>query len=477
MLETLRSGWLSLGPTGPRFEELLAEARRRASLRRRLERHRRACTSAMRLAGVGPGDEVITSPFSFVASANCAIYEGATPVFADIDPRTYNLDPAAVEAAITERTKAIVAVDIFGYPCELDPLLELCDRHGLALVEDACEALGARYKGRRSARTAIRRRSRSIPNKQMTTGEGGAVTTNDEEQYELLVSLRNQGRLETSSWLQHGRLGYNYRLDDISAALGIGQLEKLDRILAARAEVAARYAELLAGVDVEPPLADDEDHVRSWFVYVVKLPAGVDRDARRARACASAASRRAPYVPSIHLQPYMRERYGFREGMLPGLGGLQRAHARAAVPRAARARRPGVRRRDASHRPAIAHNRPDGRRLADDLPRLRQVRARRQDLRARAARGDERGGGRRTRVWVEGVPEPIVASRTERTILARDGPGGRGERRDRRRRARARAQARSRGAEQGRLDLGDLQRRARRLLEATDAPGRRDKLF
>ena len=151
----------------------------------------------------------------------------------------------------------------------------------------------------------------------MTTGEGGAVTTDDEAQQELLVSLRNQGRLETSSWLQHGRYGYNYRLDDLSAALGIGQLEKLDRILAARSEVAARYAELLAGVDVEPPLADDDDHVRSWFVYVIKLPESADRDAVAARMIERAASRPRRTFPSIHLQPYMRERFGFSEGMLP----------------------------------------------------------------------------------------------------------------------------------------------------------------
>ncbi len=315
VLETLRSGWLSLGPTGPRFEELLAEAAG--------ARHCAAVSSgtaglhlSMRLAGVGPGDEVITSPFSFVASANCAIYEGATPVFADVDPRTYNLDPAAVEAAITERTKAIVAVDIFGYPCELDPLIELCDRHGIPLVEDACEALGARYKGRPLGSHGHPTVFAFYPNKQITTGEGGAVTTNDEGEHELLVSLRNQGRLETSSWLLHGRLGYNYRLDDVSAALGIGQLEKLDRILAGRAEVAARYTQLLAGAGVEPPLADDEDHVRSWFVYVVKLPAGSDRDAVAAQMQERGVAT-APYVPSIHLQPYMRDRYGFREGMLP----------------------------------------------------------------------------------------------------------------------------------------------------------------
>jgi perosamine synthetase len=315
VLDVLRSGWLSLGPTGPRFESLLAEAVGAA--------HCAAVSSGtaglhlcMRLAGVGPGDEVITSPYSFVASANCAMYEGATPVFADIDPRTFNLDPAAVEAAVTERTKAVVAVDIFGYPAEYDELRATCDRHGLSLVEDACEALGARYKGAPLGSHGWPAVFAFYPNKQITTGEGGAVVTGSADEHELLVSLRNQGRLETSSWLQHGRFGFNYRLDDLSAALGIGQLEKLDRILPARREVASRYAELLAGIDVETPLADDADHERSWFVYVVKLPAGVDRDGVIARlgeegiAC-------APYLPSIHLQPYMRERFGFAEGLCP----------------------------------------------------------------------------------------------------------------------------------------------------------------
>jgi perosamine synthetase len=315
VLDVLRSGWLSLGPTGPRFEELFA---------RTVEAPFCAAVSSgtaglhlcMRLVGVGPGDDVITSPYSFVASANCAMYEGATPVFADIDPRTLNLDPAAVEAAITERTKAIVAVDIFGYPCELDELRALCDRHRLALVEDSCEALGARYKGRPVGSHGHLAAWAFYPNKQMTTGEGGAVTTASEDDRRLLVSLRNQGRVDSGAWLQHGRFGFNYRLDDLSAALGIGQLEKLDEMLAGRAEVAARYTALLEGAGVEPPLADDADHERSWFVYVVKLPRGVDRDGvierLRERGVAS-----APYLPSIHLQPYMRERFGFREGMLP----------------------------------------------------------------------------------------------------------------------------------------------------------------
>ena len=315
VLEVLRSGWLSLGPTGPRFESMVAAAVD-APYCAAVSSGTAGLHLCMRLAGVGEGDEVITSPYSFVASANCAIYEGATPVFADIDARTLNLDPAAVEAAITPRTKAIVAVDIFGYPCELDELSELCSRHGLTLVEDSCEALGARYKGKPLGAHGHPAVWAFYPNKQMTTGEGGAVTTHDEAQHELLESLRNQGRLETSSWLQHGRLGFNYRLDDISAALGIGQLEKLDRILAARRGVAATYAELLANVNVELPLPDDADHERSWFVYVVKLPSGVDRDAVM-RELSEDGIASAPYLPSIHLQSYMRERYGFREGMLP----------------------------------------------------------------------------------------------------------------------------------------------------------------
>jgi perosamine synthetase len=315
VLDVLRSGWLSLGPTGPRFEAMLADAVG-APYCAAVSSGTAGLHLCMRLAGVGPGDEVITSPYSFVASANCAIYEGATPVFADIDPRTYNLDPSAVEAAITPRTKAIVAVDIFGYPAEYEELLALCERQGIALVEDACEALGASYKGRLLGSHGHPAVWAFYPNKQMTTGEGGAVTTGSAEQHELLVSLRNQGRLETSSWLQHGRLGYNYRLDDLSAALGIGQLEKLDRILEARRGVARVYEELLADVDVETPLPDDADHVRSWFVYVVKLPAGVDRDAVMARLDRDGIAT-APYLPSIHLQSYMRERYGFAEGMLP----------------------------------------------------------------------------------------------------------------------------------------------------------------
>jgi perosamine synthetase len=316
VLEVLRSGRLSLGPTIDRFEELFAE-RVGAPYAAAVSSGTAGLHLLCRIAGLGPGDEAITSPYSFVASANCAIYEGATPVFADVDAETMNLDPAAVEAAITERTKAIVAVDIFGYPCELDPLRALCEKHGLVLIQDACEALGAEYRGAPVGSHGPSAVFAFYPNKQMTTGEGGIVTTHSEEEWGLLKSLRNQGRADGGGWLEHARLGYNYRIDDIRAALGIGQLEKLDTILALRQAAAQRYSELLADVDgLETPLADDADHVRSWFVYVVKLAPDIDRERVIAELERQgiASSR---YLPSIHLQAYMRETYGFREGLCP----------------------------------------------------------------------------------------------------------------------------------------------------------------
>jgi len=316
VVETLRSGQLSRGPMIDRFEEALA-VRAGAPRVAAVSSGTAGLHLCMRLAGIQPGDEVLTTPFSFVASANCALYEGATPVFADIDPDTLNLDPAAVEAAITPRTKAILPVHIFGYPAELAELEAIAERHGLALVEDACEALGAEYRGRPIGSSGHPAVFAFYPNKQMTTGEGGAVAVNSEEEWALLKSLSNQGRSDSGEWLTHARLGYNYRLDDLSAALGLAQLERLDEILAARAGVAKRYGDLLAGVDgVEAPLADDEDHRRSWFVYVVKLAQGVDRNGVMARLGEEGVASK-PYLPSIHLQPFYRERFGYREGMLP----------------------------------------------------------------------------------------------------------------------------------------------------------------
>jgi perosamine synthetase len=316
VLQVLRSGRLSLGPTIERFEELVA-----AAVGAPYAVAVSSGTAGLHLlcvaAGIKPGDEVITSPYSFVASANCAIYEGATPVFADVDPRTWNLDPAAVAAAITPRTRAVVAVDIYGYPSELGELQALCERHGLTLIDDACEALGARYLGRPLGAQGQDAVFAFYPNKQITTGEGGVVTTWSEETWRLLKSLRNQGRADGGGWLEHARLGFNYRIDDVRAAIGIGQLEKLDEILERRREVAFRYRDLLTGIEgLQLPCSDDAGHERSWFVYAVALPADVDREGVIAelerRGVAS-----ARYLPCIHLQAYMRERFGFGEGLCP----------------------------------------------------------------------------------------------------------------------------------------------------------------
>jgi perosamine synthetase len=316
VLEVLRSGRLSLGPTGDRFEEAFAEklgVPYAAAVSSGTAGLHLLCV----LAGIEAGDEVITTPYSFAASANCFIYEGGVPVFADVDRRTLNMDPRAVEAAVTQRTKAIVAVDIFGYPCELDELRAIADKHGLVLIQDSCEALGAEYKGAAIGSHGPSAVFAFYPNKQITTGEGGMVTTHSEDEWRVLRSLRNQGRGDSGGWLEHVRLGYNYRLDDVSAAIGLGQLDKLEEILALRASVAERYNELLAGIDgVEVPCADDPDHKRSWFVYVIALP---DNDARE-RVIAHFERESIGYnryLPSIHLQPYIRERYGFREGMCP----------------------------------------------------------------------------------------------------------------------------------------------------------------
>jgi perosamine synthetase len=316
VLEVLRSGRLSLGPAIERFEQLIAE-RVGAPYAAAVSSGTAGLHMLCHIAGVGEGDEVITSPVSFVATANCFIFEGGRPVFADVDAETLNLDPAAVEAAITDRTKGIVAVDMFGYPCELDELRAIAERHGLWLIDDSCEALGAEYKGAPIGSHGVSGAFGFYPNKQITTGEGGVVTTHDEEEWELLKSVRNHGRSYDSRWFHHVRLGFNYRFTDLQAAVGIAQLEKLDRLLAMRSKAAARYTSLLEGLDgVEPPLADDDDHRRSWFVYVVKVAEGVDRDAVLERLAVQGIEA-GHYVPAVHLQPYLRERYGFTKGMCP----------------------------------------------------------------------------------------------------------------------------------------------------------------
>jgi perosamine synthetase len=315
-LEVLRSGRLSLGPMGERFEREFA-AWLGVEDAVAVSSGTTALHLGVRALGWGPGDEVLTSPFSFVASANCLLYEGARPVFCDVDPVTLNLDPAGVEASLGERAIGILPVHIFGYPAAMAELEGLAARHGLGILEDACEALGAvdseeRAVGARGNLAAFA----FYANKQLTTGEGGMIVPADPQVAERLRSERNQGRAPDMGWLDHAGLGFNYRLSDLTAALGVAQLEKLDAMLAARARVASLYADGLAAIDgIAAPIATRGAERRSWFVYPVRLADGVDRDSIVARLAEDGIASKA-YLPCIHLFPHLRE-LGYREGQFP----------------------------------------------------------------------------------------------------------------------------------------------------------------
>jgi perosamine synthetase len=310
VVEVLRSGMLSLGPKVPEFERAFAG-------RLGPDLHGSAVSSGtaglhlgLRAAGVTDGDEVITSPFSFIASANVVLYERARPVFVDVDPHTFCISADAVAAAVTDRTSAILPVHIFGQAADT-PAIE---RLGLPIVEDACEALGARH----ADGTLVGSRGHSAvfafyPNKQMTTGEGGVLVTGDAAVKARVDSERNQGRAPDMGWLDHDRLGFNYRLTDLACAIGLAQLERLDGMLADRRRVAGWYAEALAGIDgLGVPWARD-----SWFVYVVQLPPGVDRDETMIALRDRFGVASKPYLPAIHLFSFYRERFGHREGEFP----------------------------------------------------------------------------------------------------------------------------------------------------------------
>ncbi|HEX6390322.1 MAG TPA: DegT/DnrJ/EryC1/StrS aminotransferase family protein [Solirubrobacteraceae bacterium] len=316
ILEVLRSGVLSLGPTGPEFERVFANFVG--------AKHAVAVSSgtaglhlALRAAGVRDGDEVITSPFSFVASANVAVYERARPVFVDIDPVTLNIPADAVAAAVTDRTAALLPVHIFGYPADIAGM----ERLGLPIVEDACEALGAVHAdGTPVGASGHMAVFGFYPNKQMTTGEGGVITVADPDLKVALESERNQGRAPDMDWLDHDRLGFNYRLTDLQAALGIAQVGRLEAMLAQRAQVATWYRDALGPLaeryDLGLPCADRGTERRGWFVFVVQAPRGRDRDtvirALRERGVAA-----KPYLPAIHLMSFYRETFGHREGEFP----------------------------------------------------------------------------------------------------------------------------------------------------------------
>ena len=319
VLEVLRSGQLSLGPRVPAFEEAFA-ARLGVAHASAVSSGTAGLHLALRAAGVTDGDEVVTSPFSFVASANAVLYERARPVFADIDPVTLNLDPAAAAAAVTGRTTAVLPVHIFGYPADLDAFEHL----GLPIVEVACEALGAVH----ADGTAVGARGHPAvfgfyANKQLTTGEGGMVTTSDPAVKERLDAERNQGRAPDMGWLDHDRLGFNYRRSDLACALGLAQLERLDELLAGRAAAAAAYRAALADLVREEALglpcedgAGAPGERRGWFVFVVQVPAGRDRDTV-IRALRARGVQCKPYLPAIHLMSYYREAFGHRPGEFP----------------------------------------------------------------------------------------------------------------------------------------------------------------
>jgi perosamine synthetase len=317
VLEVLRSGQLSLGPRLAEFERAFA-ARLGAPFASAVSSGTAGLHLALRAAGVGEGDEVVTSPFSFVASANAAIYERARPVFADIDPVTLNLDPQAAAAAVTSRTRALLPVHIFGWPADMPAFEALAARHDLAIVEDACEALGGRHAdgppiGARGNLAVFA----FYANKQLTTGEGGMVTIADAGTKQRIDSERNQGRAPDMGWLDHDRLGFNYRLSDLACAIGLAQLERLDAILAARARAAELYGQALAGIEgLQLPCPDRGGDVRGWFVYVVQLPRGADRD-EAVRELARRGVQSKPYLPAIHLMSFYRERFGHRPGELP----------------------------------------------------------------------------------------------------------------------------------------------------------------
>ena len=474
----LRSGRLSLGPTIDRFEELVRRARRARRTRPRSRAAPPGSTCSRRIAGVGPGDEVITSPFSFVASANCFIFEGATPVFADVDPRTLNLDPRAVEAAVTERTKAIVAVDIFGYPCELDELRAIADRHGLALIDDACEALGAEYKGAPVGSHGARAVFAFYPNKQIDDRRGrrrhdalrrGGEAAPEPPQPGTLV--RDAAGSTTS------RLGFNYRFDrppggdrdrparearrDPRAARGRGRALRRAARRRRRRRAAARGR-------------------RGPRALVVRLrrassPPGIDRDARDRASLRRRASRRGHYVPCVHLQPTCASATASREGICPvAEDAASRTLALPFFPQleAEDQERVVDALSDAS-RSVCARIIAAWSTAAHGLPRIRQVRPRRQDLRARAAaRVTSAAAGARTRVWVEGIPEPIVASRTERTILADMGRTPRAGSQLIDDGARSRRTPRCSSRDTAASTSATSSRRARRLLESTPEPAR-----
>jgi perosamine synthetase len=306
VVEVLRSPNLSLGPTLRRFEEAFA-----TYLGRRRAVAVNSGTSGLFLSllalGIGPGDEVITTPFTFVASVTSIMMTGARPVFVDIDPVGLNLDPGRVEAAITGRTKAVLPVEIFGNPAGFDRVRAVAKRGHLPVVEDSCEALGSTLHGQKAGTFGEMSVFGFYPNKQITTGEGGMIVTDRDDWADLCVSLRNQGRGRGGGWLAHERLGYNFRLSDINCALGLAQLSRIDEIKAGRRQVAAWYRELLAAEERLIVPQDTPGCETNWLVFVVQLaePYGLPQRDRILQEMERQGIQVSNYFPPVHLQPFI----------------------------------------------------------------------------------------------------------------------------------------------------------------------------
>jgi perosamine synthetase len=316
VLGVLRSGRLSLGPVLERFERDFA-AWLGVDDAVAVSSGTAALHLGVRALGWGPGDEVVLSPFTFVASANCLLYEGVKPVFADVEPGTLNLDPDAAEAAIGESTVGLLPIDIFGQPAALPEFERIAAARGLGILEDSCQALGAvDSEGRKVGSRGNVATFAFYANKQMTTGEGGIVIPADPRMAEVMRSERNQGRAVDMDWLDHDRLGFNYRMSDVAAAIGVAQVARLDDLLEGRARVARAYLDRLGDVDgLILPAPDRPPARRSWFVFPVRLPEGADRDGVIRRLGEQGIPAKA-YLPSIHLFPHLRE-FGYREGQFP----------------------------------------------------------------------------------------------------------------------------------------------------------------
>jgi len=316
VMHVLDSGMLSMGPRTEEFE--------RAFARYNGTKYAVAVSSgttglhlALIAAGIGKGDEVITSPFSFVASANVILYVDAKPVFVDVDHTSYNVDPAKIERAITKKTRAILVVHIFGQPCDMAAIMRIARKHKLIVIEDACESVGAFHRGTMVGTFGASAVYAFYANKQMTTGEGGMLVTNSKKTYELCKSLRNQGRAPNMQWLDHDRLGYNYRIDEMSAALGVEQLKKLPVAIRERQRIAGWYEKHLvphATLVRAPQIAPGNTH--TFFVYVVKLLGKTKRD-EVIRHLAKKGVATKPYLPSIHLFSFYRKLLGTKHGDFP----------------------------------------------------------------------------------------------------------------------------------------------------------------